>query len=114
MRKSYNDDYGVASPLEFSIAGMLLIVTLVVVSASMAPPVEHGTAQLYADADAKSAEIMTLLLTSGSEVGLVIDPETPLPVHPTGSITDTTIDNSSLFSHIIEESLYQKFVSSYN
>ncbi len=94
MRKLYKTNYGVASPLEFSIASIALMTTLVVVAASMAPPAEQGSAQIHADANAKATEIMSLLLTSDSQVGLAIDPETPVPVPPTGSISDITILNS--------------------
>jgi len=94
MRKLYKTNSGVASPLEFSIASIALIITLVVVTASMAPPVEQGSAQIHADANAKATEIMSLLLTSESEVGLAIDPEISVPVPPTGSISDITISNS--------------------
>jgi len=94
MRKLYKTNYGAASPLEFSIASIALITTLVVVAASMAPPVERGSAQIHADANAKATEIMSLLLTSDSQAGLVVDPETSVPIPPSGSITDITISNS--------------------
>ena len=94
MKKLYKNNYGVASPLEFSIASVALISTLAVVVASMSPPVEQASAQLYADANAKATEIMSLLLTSNSEVGLAIDPEISVPIPPTESITDITIYNS--------------------
>jgi len=94
MRKSFKNNYGVVSPLEFTIASMALISTLVVVTASMAPPVEQASAQYYADANVKATEIMSILLTSESEVGLVIEPETSVPIPPTESITDITILNS--------------------
>ena len=60
MRKSLRNNYGAVSPLEFTIASMALISTLVVVTASMAPPVEQASAQNYADANAKANEIMSI------------------------------------------------------
>jgi len=99
MKKLFKNNYGVASPIEFTIASMALISTLVVVSASMAPSVEQASAQFYADANAKATEIMSLLLTSNSEVGLVTDPGTPVPIPPSESITDITIWNSRPYAY---------------
>ncbi len=93
MKKIGKNNYGVSSPLEFSIASMALIATIVIVTASMSPPIEQQNAQLQADASQKANEIMNLLLTPESDVGLAIDPGTSVPVPPSQSITEVTIDN---------------------
>ena len=92
--KLFRNNHGVASPLEFSIASMALISTIVFVTASMAPPVELDAAQFHADAGAKACEILNLLLTSDSEIGLVIDSAAPVPIPLTESIIDITITNT--------------------
>jgi len=94
MRKIFRNRYGAASPLEFSIASVALISTIVVVTGAMAPPVEQSAAQFHADASAKATEIMSLLLSSESDIGLAVDPGTSIPIPPTESITDVTIENS--------------------
>lgn len=93
MKKICKNDYGVSSPLEFSIASMALIATIVIVTASMAPPIEHQSAQLQADVSAKASEIMNILLTPESDLGLVIETGTSVPVPVSESIIEITVEN---------------------
>ena len=103
MKIFRKNKYGASSPLEFSIASMALISTIVVVTVTMSPPVEQSAAQFYADANAKATEIMSLVLSPESEVGLAIDPGTSVPVPNVQAITEMTIRNSAPMVLIIDE-----------
>ena len=92
MQSIIKNRNGVASPLEFSLAMVVFIISFVIVTVSMSSSVYQSTLTQYFDADAKAVEITRMLLSNNPDIGLVTDYNSPMQLPESTPSIDTTIE----------------------